>query len=59
MRVKFYEEPTVDFFTETLNNGIADGTLRLSDSEYAESFNLDDDDACKLLATPFSNHQPN
>ncbi len=47
MRVKFYDEPTDDLFTETLNNGVADGTIRLSDSEYGESFDLDVDDSGK------------
>lgn len=56
MRVKFYEEPTDDLFAETLNNGLANGTLRVSDSEYAESFDLDIDDG-KQLVTPFANHE--
>ncbi len=57
MRAKFREEPTEDFFAETLNNGIADGTLRLSDSDYAESFDLDADDDGKQLVIPFTSHQ--
>ncbi len=48
-RARFVEEPTIDFFEETLKNGVADGTLALEDEDdedvYAESvgevFNLD------------------
>ncbi len=44
-RARFYnEEPTQDFLADALVNGVADGTLALDDSEYAESFGDGSDD---------------
>ncbi|KLO04585.1 hypothetical protein SCHPADRAFT_947594 [Schizopora paradoxa] len=58
MRAKFYgPEPSLDDFAETVTNGLADGTLLQSDSEYEEAMNANDDlsdfDELYVTSTPF------
>lgn len=46
----FGAEPTDDFFVETLNAGMADGTLAgLSDSDYEESDGVDDERESRFI----------